>query len=703
MGSRLDFLKMPFLGREAASSASGADVNAGKVRTLWRRTSGRRLPVLATLLAVLLLIDGGVVVYDARQATFNTIYVATVGKLRMLSQRLAKAAQQASQGNREAFKQLRESRDEFAALFKLLATGGTAAGGVDLPATPGSVRPRLTSLESEWHKTDVNASTVIREEPNLIGLATAVRTINENNPALLELADEAAALSVQTGGSARQNAITAQLVMLTQRMAKNANTMLAGDVIDPEVAFLLGKDSNTFRDVLQGLLEGNPALRIARVADPDLRAKLGELQNGFKQYQTGVSQILGNMQRLVNAKRATRDIFNDSEKLLNTVEQLATGYDGLLDARKLDFAAMALVSLLALAVLLLIGKAFIDDSRGRAEESERQNRENQDSILRLLDEIGNLASGDLTVRAQVTEHMTGAIADSINYTIDELRRLVSGITSAAHQVTTATQEAQAVSTQLLQAAQKQATEIQQTGQSVAQMAQSMTQVSASANDSAKVAEASLLAAGKGAQAVQNAIRGMNDIRDQIQETSKRIKRLGESSQEIGEIVQLISDITEQTNVLALNAAIQAASAGEAGRGFTVVAEEVQRLAERSAEATKHIGAIVKSIQRDTQDAVEAMERSTRGVVEGTKTADEAGQALREIENISNRLAELIGSISNATQQQAASAAEVAGKMKIILGVTQLTTEGTKKTAVSATKLTELAEGLKKSVAGFRLA
>jgi twitching motility protein PilJ len=227
-------------------------------------------------------------------------------------------------------------------------------------------------------------------------------------------------------------------------------------------------------------------------------------------------------------------------------------------------------------------------------------------------------------------------------------------------------------------------------------------VSENADSSAKVAETSLSAAAKGAEAVQNAIRGMNDIRDQIQETSKRIKRLGESSQEIGEIVQLISDITEQTNVLALNAAIQAASAGEAGRGFTVVAEEVQRLAERSAEATKHIGAIVKSIQRDTQDAVEAMERSTRGVVEGTKTADQADQALREIEKISNRLAELIAGISNATRQQAVSADQVAGKMKVILGVTQLTSEGTKKTALAATRLTQLADGLKSSVSGFKV-
>jgi twitching motility protein PilJ len=269
-------------------------------------------------------------------------------------------------------------------------------------------------------------------------------------------------------------------------------------------------------------------------------------------------------------------------------------------------------------------------------------------------------------------------------------------------VTSATQEAQAVTGQLLQAAQKQAAEIQGTGQSVAQMTTSMHEVSKSANDSASVARTSLSAAEKGAQAVHNAIRGMNDIREQIQETSKRIKRLGESSQEIGEIVQLISDITEQTNVLALNAAIQAASAGEAGRGFTVVAEEVQRLAERSAEATKHIGAIVKSIQRDTQDAVEAMERSTRGVVDGTRTADEAGEALREIEQISNRLAELIGGISTSTEQQAASAARVAANMKAILAITQLTTEGTKKTAASAARLTTLAEGLKSSVSGFKL-
>jgi len=703
-------LNIPFLGRNGAAAAPeksqpaamAAPARSTGMPLLGRLRVGRQLQILTAALVLLLGIDFAIVAYDAREATFGTLYVASVGKVRMLSQRMANAAQQASQGNVEAFKRLRESRTEFAALVRLLQSGGTTAG-VDLPPTSGETRPLLAALDREWRKSERNAGLIIDEEKNLLALGHAVRAINDGSSGLQELTAEIAALSAQTGGSQRQNAITAELMMLVQRMAKNANAMLAEAVIDPEVAFLLGKDTNTFRSTLQGLLQGSETLRIARVADPELRGKLGELDSAFKDYHRAVSDILGNQQGLVGAKRATFELFSDSESLLAAAEALNTGYEQQLSGRRINFIAMAVVSLLALICLLLIGLAYTADGRRRAEESELQNRTNQEAIMRLLDEIGNLASGDLTVRARVTEDVTGAIADSINYTIDELRRLVAGINGAAVQVTGATHEAQAVAGQLLQAAQKQAAEIQGTGQSVAQMAHSMTEVSKNANDSAKVAETSLQAAGKGAEAVQNAIRGMNDIREQIQETSKRIKRLGESSQEIGEIVQLISDITEQTNVLALNAAIQAASAGEAGRGFTVVAEEVQRLAERSAEATKHIGAIVKSIQRDTQDAVEAMERSTRGVVEGTKTADEADQALREIHQVSNRLAELIASISSATQQQAASAAQVAGKMKIILGITQLTTEGTKKTAASAAKLTALADGLKSSVAGFKVA
>src|ERR1700681_881716 len=357
---------------------------------------------------------------------------------------------------------------------------------------------------------------------------------------------------------------------------------------------------------------------------------------------------------------------------------------------------------LLVVVLALMALVVLADSRRSAAEAESENKRNQEAILRLLNEMGDLADGDLTVRAKVTEDITGAIADSMNYTIEELRTLVTGVNRASAQVTERSQEAQHVSAQLLAAAERQSKEIEETSSRVLQVSHSISDVSVNAEESARVAQRSLDAAQKGAQAVQNSISGMTEIREQIQETSKRIKRLGESSQEIGEIVELISDITEQTNVLALNAAIQAASAGEAGRGFSVVAEEVQRLAERSGEATKQIGAIVRTIQTDTHDAVAAMEKSTQGVVEGAKLSDAAGAALSEIGQVSKQLADLIGGICAQTQKQSASVSDVTRGMQGILKITEETTEGTKQTNVSIGQLTKLAAELRSSVAGFKV-
>ncbi len=433
----------------------------------------------------------------------------------------------------------------------------------------------------------------------------------------------------------------------------------------------------------------------------EARATLTELQKRFTAYETGINAILTNMPRLVVAKQAARSINTEAEPLLNDTTKLAALYESN-PARKWTLGAAIVFALLALLMLVLLGKVFLDDARMRALESEGENKRNQEAILRLLNEMGNLADGDLTVQASVTEDVTGAIADSINFTIEELRTLVRGINSATDQVTKATQETQAISNRLYEASQRQNREIQQASASVLQMAQSINEVSQTANQSARVAQQSLAAAEKGGQVVQNQIAGMNEIRTQIQDTSKRIKRLGESSMEIGEIVELISDITEQTNVLALNAAIQAASAGEAGRGFTVVAEEVQRLAERSGEATKQIEAIVKTIQADTQDAVAAMEKSTVGVVEGTKLSDAAGQALTEIQKVSRDLADLISRISAQTQMQSTSVTDVTRGMQGILKITEETTEGTKQTNVSIGQLTKLAAELRSSVAGFKV-
>ncbi len=668
----------------------------------------RQLQILGLTLVLLMAVIAGLVFQDNRASAYNTAYVATAGELRMLSQRLAKASSLALQGDPFAFMLLRDSHGKFAFNMDRLKNGGELFG-LTVPPSPERVGAQLRNLETNWEVTDRNTTQLLGLEKKMVIFGMRTFSIGENNALLLDLTEQLAAHKLQTGANVREIAAANQLVMLTQRIAKNVAALRIGDAISPEIAFQLGKDTNTFREFLTAFAKGSDELRIMSAADGETRRVVGELEAAFKDYQGAVGDILSGMQELVFAKQAGARIFVDNEALLDAADSLASAYQVGTTERTVYVVSLTVFIFLALAVLAMMAKVYLDDTRRQAalaeqsrQDSEAINRQNQDAILRLMNELGDLADGDLTVTATVSEDITGAIADSINYTVEELRVLVGRINDAAGRVTTATEIAQQTSEELLDAAERQSREIQEAGHSVLEMASSMTHVSGEADQSAQVARQSLAAAGKGTQAVQDSIKGMNEIREQIQETSKRIKRLGESSQEIGEIVELISDITEQTNVLALNAAIQAASAGDAGRGFTVVAEEVQRLAERSAEATKQIAAIVKTIQTDTQGAVSAMEESTRGVVEGAKLSDAAGQALAEIGHVSQNLAELIENISDATRKQADAATGVAGKMQDILRVTEQTTVGTQKTALAVGELASLATELKGSVAGFKV-
>jgi twitching motility protein PilJ len=675
------------------------------------RPLGEQQRILVALVLIGLIALGVMTFLSLKAANQGAAQVGASGQALMQSQRLAKSVSQALIGSPAAFPEVRESTEVLARNVRGLKTGAA-----DLAAAPAAVQAVLEPMQPLVDRAEKNANTVIAQQKILTEVGQALRAINRQSSDLLETAETISSLKLQQEASPAELSAVGQLVMLTQRIGKSANEFLTMEGVSPEAVFLLGKDLNSFREIAQGLADGNQELRLPGTKDPQTKERLVALLKQYEETRTQAGAILGNLQGLVSAREAQAAIIADSEPLRKGLEVVQERL-----GKETGFSVITLVGLLLSAGLMVAGGAgflrlYVRDQAQRAAlaenqrlEAERQEQEakrvndaNQAAILRLMNELQTVAEGDLTQQATVTEDITGAIADSVNYTVEELRTLVSQVQGTVGRVTETTQQVEATSTELLAASTEQLREIRDTGESVLQMAGRINEVSAQAQETVQVARQSRDAAETGLKAVQNTIGGMNSIRDQIQETSKRIKRLGESSQEIGEITELISDITEQTNVLALNAAIQAASAGEAGRGFSVVAEEVQRLAERSGDATRQIAALVKTIQTDTQDAVAAMERSTQGVVEGTRLSDAAGTALGDIDRVSRQLADLIAHISNQALREAESANVVAANIQHIFAVTEQTGEGTRSTAQMVRELSKTAEELKQSVARFKI-
>ena len=681
------------------------------IPVLGERSVAQQQRLLFSLLGGVLVVLGGVTAYALYQSEKVAKQLGTSSEVLIQSQRLAKSVSQAVIGNPQAFQDVMESQGLVVTAARGLRDGSDSVRPLDgdLVAALDKVMPMVERAES-------NAKTVLNQKAILTQINTALRYINRYSSDMLEVSEAILATKLQQGAATPEVSAVGQLVMLTQRIGKSSNEFITTEGVSPEAAFLLGKDLNSFKTIAEGLLQGNQDLHLTPPRDQISIDQLNKLLQLYESTRIQASSILTNINGLVAARKAQDVIIADSEPLRFDFQAIqhqleeSSGIDGL--------TLLALVLLSGLALACAGGLSYIQvlDSRRRqkvAEEqrmaAERQEREakrindaNQAAILRLMNELQTVAEGDLTQEATVTEDITGAIADSVNYTVEELRSLVSNVQNTATRVAQTTADVDATSTELLAASNEQLHEIRETGRSVVDMAARINDVSVQAQESADVARQSLRAAESGLSAVQDAIGGMNAIRDQIQETSKRIKRLGESSQEIGEITELISDITEQTNVLALNAAIQAASAGEAGRGFSVVAEEVQRLAERSADATRQIAALVKAIQTDTQDAIGAMERSTQGVVEGAKLSDNAGTALTDIDRVSRKVADLIEQISNAASKEAALANVVAENIQHIFAVTEQTGEGTRLTASQVRELSRMAEELRQSGARIKI-
>ncbi|HEC14955.1 MAG TPA: chemotaxis protein [Sedimenticola sp.] len=666
--------------------------------------SGRLIVLSAVLLLASIILSLVSFVHVTTWDAYDRQYVLRSMEQQALSQRVAKYTLAAAGGNEKAFVRLKETRERFEAVMAELKQGSKKDG---LPPAPKEVAGRIQEVEEAWAGLSRSADTVLAGRESILVVRDFVNVITGIVPKLQETANEVVKALVEKNASPRQIYVAASQLMLAQRIGNGASRVLAGGRGAATAIDQFARDVDRFGSVVAGMRKGDSRLGIEKIQDPSIASRLEELSRLFVPVEDHAEEIIDAAPKLLPVLEAAAAVTAESEVVSVAITGLVAAFEQSpgrfsIGQYKIGPLTPVLFGVLGGLFFLLLSYLLLSDAKRRELESQQQNEKNQQAILRLLDEMGDLADGDLTVAATVTEDITGAIADSINYAIEALRDLVMTINSTAEKVSSSAQESRATAMHLAEASEHQADQITQATGAIENMTKAIDAMSKNASESAEVAQRSVEIASKGVTTVHRTIEGMDTIREQIQETSKRIKRLGESSQEIGDIVELIEDIADQTNILALNAAMQAAMAGEAGRGFAVVADEVQRLAERSGNATKQIEALVRTIQADTNEAVSSMEASTAGVVTGANLAEDAGEALKEIETVSNYIADLTGEIAKSAQQQSAEAVSINETMAVIQEITSQTSEGTAQTATSIGLLADTADELQRSVSGFRL-
>jgi twitching motility protein PilJ len=620
--------------------------------------------------------------------------------LQVNSQQLSKSATEAVEGNRSAFILLGDSAGIISDAVDTLKHGEPARS---LPPLPRTMSQPLSELDKAWTRMAINTQSILDREALVLELAASSKSFIDVIPEIQELTDEAVRELAKDNAPSNQLFVAGRQLVLTDRILRHIREMLRGGSGSVAAADSFSQEITYLEQTMDALLQGSRSVGVTQVQNPVAMKALNKARLIYDNTRPQLDIILAASSDILAIRGAADELFVDGMELFSLSRQIA---DQVLHRSGTRLWPSLWSGSLALIIILVsisfMVRSFLSAERQRAVEAGMQNQKNQQAIMCLLDEMSSLADGDLTVRATVTDDMTGAIADSVNFAVEQLRELVNGINITAQTVSESANDTMETTGKLAIASGRQAEQVREATDAINEMAESFDGMAARSRESSEVAQRSVAIAHNGSQMVQQTIKGMDTIRDQIQETSKRIKRLGESSQEIGDIVELINGIAEQTNILALNAAIQSASAGGAGRGFAVVADEVQRLAERATNATRRIEMLVQNIQADTSEAVVSMESTTSEVVSGAEKAEDAGEALKRIESVSKDLSKLIEGISQEAQSQSETATHIAEQMKSIRDVSIQTSEGSDQTAQSMGRLADLVHKLRESVADFKL-
>lgn len=673
-------------------------MNRSRPKTKSQRSWGL---LLATGLLIISLIFVATTFFKlANDAQNEQEWMSHVTDVQVTSQQLAKSAGEAAAGNLDAFLELGGSRKTIAAAMGTLRSGSPSG---DLPPTPRAVTMPMKQLNLSWNRMSTNASSILDREKLILELAMASNIVQDNIPGIQKNTDSAIKALTQSGAPSNQLVFASRQLVLADRILRRVSEVLQGGSNAVSAAENLANDQRLFEQVLTALLRGNSQLGITRVRNTKALQSLGKVKTLFENIKPEISTILDSSSDLFEVRGAADEIFLGSREVFDNAVSLKNSIARLPQSRPWPSLTAAVIGLAVMVSMVwILVYSFLSAERRRAKIAARNNKKSQEAILQLLDEMSSLADGDLTVQATVTEDITGAIADAVNFAIEQLRELVKGIKFTSQEVAGSAMATRDSTSELAKAAEAQAEQVGAATATVQEMAESFDSMAKRSSESSEVARKSVDIANTGGKKVRETINGMDTIRDQIQGTSKRIKRLGESTQEIGDIVELINGFAEQTNVLALNAAIQAASAGGAGKGFAVVADEVQTLAESATHSTRRIESLVQTIQADTFEAVVSMESTISEVVSGARLAEDAGTALGHIEKVSNDLSRLIASISEEAHQQSAHATDISKLMESVQQLSIQASEGSTLAARSVDELAELVMQLSDSVTDFKL-